>query len=207
MTSPVSPTVAERRTPAADSLELMSTDAERLRDRLTVDHLVAFARSLDAGARPISYQRDWWDGSAAVGCLLVDIHGRRHRVVDTGAGTPVLLPAWRVRARRALTASRRASSEPLPAGSSHPSDHVVLTSPPAPSQDGPGPRQQGPAPPSQAPPHGIASGTRGSASTERRTVVQSGDYVVCRYADCGGLQPLGDETMAGGAGCPSCGRR
>jgi len=194
MTSPVSPTVAERRTPAADSLELMSTDAERLRDRLTVDHLVAFARSLDAGARPISYQRDWWDGSAAVGCLLVDIHGRRHRVVDTGASTPVLLPAWRVRARRALTASRRASSEPLPAGSSHPSDHVVLTTGP-------------PAPPSQAPPHRMDGGTQGPSATERRTVVQSGDYVVCRYADCGGLQPLGGETMAAGAGCPSCGRR
>lgn len=199
MTSPVSPNVAVRRTAAADLLELMNTNLERLRDRLTVDHLLAFARSLDSGAQPISYQRDWWDGSAAVGCLLVDIDGRRHRVVDTGAGTPVLLPAWRVRARRTLTASRRASSEPLPAGSSHPSDHVALTA------QAPQPRLESP---------GLADGTEAEtvlgltppSSTSRRTVVQSGDYVVCRYADCGGLQPL-DDGPTGGTGCPSCGRR
>jgi hypothetical protein len=189
MTSPGPPTVADRRTPVADSLELMDTDLERLRDRLTVEHLLTFARSVDPGARPISYQRDWWDGSAATGCLLVEIHGKRHRVVNTGAGTPILLPAWRVRARRALGESRRASSEPLPAGSANPSDNVSLTT-------------RALATPQWEPP----PLPRATPSAERRTVVQDGDYLVCRYADCGGLLPLDGEVRDGEVGCPSCRR-
>jgi len=190
MTSPGPRTVADRRTPVADSLELMDTDLERLRDHLTVEHLLTFARSIDPGAQPISYQRDWWDGSAVTGCLLVEVHGRRHRVVNTGAGTPVLLPAWRVRARRALGERRRAASEPLPAGSADPSDNVSLT-----TRALPMPQWEPPPLPQPTP------------SAERRTVVQDGDYLVCRYADCGGLLPLDDGPMASTPDCPSCGRR
>ncbi len=138
----------------------MEADPERLRDILTVAHLLAYARSIDPGAEPISYQRDWWDGSATAGCLLVEIGGRRRRVVSTGADDPAVLPAQRTRARRALCKSRMAMNRfPLPA-----------TRP-----DG------------------------------QQTFVDSGDYVVCGYADCGGIRPLGDQPA--NTGCPLCGRR
>lgn len=203
MTSPGLPTAAERDASPADTLELVTTDPERLRDRLTVEHLLAFARSIDPDVAPISFQRDWWDGSATTGCLLVDIDRRRYRVVSTGSGTPVLLPARRVRARRALTASRRASSEPPPAGSAEQPEHVELTT------RGAAPHLRQSAPPGNSP---VPSTDHSAApalphQAERRTVIQSGDYLVCRYADCGGLLPVGEGIENEDAGCPSCGRR
>lgn len=189
-------------------MELINGDPEHLRDRLTVEHLLAFARSVDPNARPISYQRNWWDGSTATGCLLVDIAGERRRVVSAGSGSPVLLPARRLRARQTLTSSRRAASEPLPAGSAEPSRHVSITSGPVTSR-----RRLGELAaelPGQAPLFSLEPAVEvpplppSTPSIERRTVVQDGDYTVCRYADCGGLLPLGYRAASG---CPSCGRR
>lgn len=178
----------------------MDADAERLRDALTAEHLLAYARSIDPHAEPISFQPDWWDGSANAGCLLVQIPGGRRRVVSTGAGEPMLLPAGPGRARRTLTARRRASSAPLPAGSASPSQHVALTTAvvPTPRLTGEAKRRGlDPAPTLTLPepppiPH------------RRRTVIQTGDYMVCRYADCGGLLPVDGEPST--SGCPSCGR-
>jgi len=168
MTSPGLPTAAERDAAPADTLELVTTDPERLRDRLTVEHLLAFARSIDPDVAPISFQRD-----------------------------------WRVRARRALTASRRASSEPPPAGSAEQPEHVELTT------RGAAPHFRQSAPPGNSP---VPSTDHSAApalphQAERRTVIQSGDYLVCRYADCGGLLPVGEGIENEDAGCPSCGRR
>lgn len=214
MSSPAYSSPVERATSRADDLELMNADLEHLRDRLTIEHLLAFARSIDPHARPISFERDWWDGSATSACLLVEFPGRRQRVVSTGAGTPMLLPAWPVSARRALNRRRRASSEPLPAGSAAPSDHVVLTARPVSTlrrlgiDSSAAPGQASlfsaladlePTAPQPPPP-------RSASPEERRTVVQDGDYVVCRYADCGGLLPIDGGVDDDLGACPSCGR-
>lgn len=210
MKSPARSNLAEHGTPGTDDLELMKAEPEHLRDRLTVEHLLAFARSIDPHARPIAFERNWWDGSATSNCLLVEMPGRRHRVVSTGGGTPMLLPARPVSARRVLSRSRRSSSEPLPAGSATPSDHVMVMTPPV-----SGPR----------PTTGDSWGTSGQAqlssdtperahptlpqarpSEGRRTVVQDGDYTVCRYADCGGLIPIDAGGTDHLGSCPMCAR-
>lgn len=109
-------------------LELMDADPERLRDTLTVEHLVAFARSIDANARPISYQRDWWDGSATAHCLLVSMSGGRRRVVSTGSDEPVLLPVRAGAARRMLARTRRSPSREARSAGRGPSPTTVEAS-------------------------------------------------------------------------------
>lgn len=210
MNSPARWSPAERRTSGTDDVELMNADPEHLRDRLTVEHLLAFAQSVDPRARPISFERNWWDGSATTNCLLVEMPGRRQRVVSTGAGTPMLLPAWPVSARRVLSRSRRSSSEPLPAGSATPSDHVLVTSaqvsasrrPTGISWSTPGQAQLFSGEPERSRP----TLPRARPSEERRTVVQDGDYTVCRYADCGGILPIDAGGRDHPGSCPICGR-
>lgn len=181
----------------------MDNEAERLRDDLTVEHLLAFARSVDPDAQVIGYRRNWWDGSAATGCLLVDMHGERKRVVSTGSGLPTLLPARALDARRALTEIRRAASEP-PAAAAHtvPARYVRLQRTAAAARAVVAARAE-----PRLSALATVSGTPGSGGTGvgARRVGPDEDYVLCRYADCGGLLPLADRGEF--AGCPKCGRR
>ncbi len=179
----------------------MDNEAERLRDDLTVEHLLAFARSVDPDAQVIAYRRNWWDGSAATGCLLVDMHGERKRVVNTGSGLPTLLPARALDARRALTEMRRAASEPLAAAGTVPARYVRLQRTAAAARAVVAARAE----PRLSAPATVAAtaGGAGRGAATRR-VGPDEDYVLCRYADCGGLLPLADRGEF--AGCPKCGR-
>lgn len=81
--------------------------AKRLRDRLTADSLLAAVRAMHPGVTATSFVSQWWDGSALVPALLVEVEGRRLRVVTGAAGEVLLLPRWSWAARRRLRGSRR----------------------------------------------------------------------------------------------------
>jgi hypothetical protein len=84
-----------------------SPAAKRLRDRLTADSLLAAVRAMHPGATASSLVSQWWDGTALVPALLVEVEGRRLRVVTGALGEVVLLPRWSWAARRRLHRSRR----------------------------------------------------------------------------------------------------
>src|SRR5579884_1667209 len=75
-----------------------------LRDQLTRDWLTAAVGS--SAAEVVSYDATWWDGAAYDRCVVVDVDGRRVRVVEA-AGEPVVLPMSRRAAGRVLAERRR----------------------------------------------------------------------------------------------------
>lgn len=75
-----------------------------LRDRLTRDWLAAATGSGDADI--VEYDAAWWDGAAFERCLVIDVDGRRLRVVET-EGEVVVLPMSRRKAGRLLAERRR----------------------------------------------------------------------------------------------------
>ncbi len=170
---------------------------KRFRNNLVADHLLAAVRAMHPRATPRAFVAEWWDGTAFVPALLVDVEGRRVRAVTDSTGTVALLPRWSWAARRRLARSRNltgaAAAAGWPAVPGRP--HVAVT---------PGglprtpllfevqvkrPRQQ-PGRPGPRPPLRVTTAV---------------DYRACSHIGCGAIVPLpasGDDPP-----CPRCGRR
>lgn len=85
-----------------------------LRDRLTQEWLASSVGIAEADV--VEYDAAWWDGTAYDRCVVVDVDGRRMRIVEE-AGEAVVVPMSRRAAARLLAERRqvRASELTVPA--------------------------------------------------------------------------------------------
>ena len=75
-----------------------------LRDRLTRQWLATAVGTSESDI--LEYDEAWWDGASFDPCVIVDVDGRRVRVVET-EGEVVVLPMSRRKAGRVLADRRR----------------------------------------------------------------------------------------------------
>ncbi len=164
---------------------------KRLRDRLTADALLAAVRAMHPGASASAFVSQWWDGTALVPALLVEVGDRRLRAVIGATGEVVLLPRWSWAARRRLRRTRR---PPEARATDRP--HVPLT---------PGglPRTPLLYEVSDKRPRAAKAGRHGRRMPVR--VDAAVDYRACSHVGCGAVVALpvtGPDPL-----CPRCGRR
>lgn len=178
--------------PASGAPSNQNRQPHRLLDKLVVDQLLVTLRAMYPAAVPQTYIARWWDGVALVPALLVEVEGRRVRVVTGPDGRVLLLPRSSWAARRRLHRARRAVT-----GNGHVDrPHVAVT---------PGglPRTPLVYEVTDKRPRVPRSGRPGPRVPVR--VGDAIDYRACSHVGCGAVVAL--PATGPDPPCPRCGRR